>query len=128
MQKDIPLEIDWNSVLAVPGKAEETYQKPPVPNNARAIYMLGDGGKVIQYTWFAVDKLCKDQMGLEAFIETFDKVVIACQPGIHDDFKDATKLTKEGKTLKFAYKVATINVANISVEYNKLASQIEAML
>lgn len=66
---------------------------------------------------------------MEAFLETFDKVLITLQPGVHDKFgDDAVVITKEGKTLKFAFKFATINFQNARYDSGKMAKQIEALL
>lgn len=123
------MEVDWDSVFALEGKAVEYSNHPEVPNRALGVNLLGDGGKALYAVYYAIETLVKDQMGMEAFLETFDKVLLAIQPGVHADFSgDACIITKEGKTLKFAFKYATINLANIRLDYSKMAKQIEAML
>jgi len=129
VKKDIPLVVDWDSVFALTGKSCEYANKPDVPNRARGVNLLGDDGKALYNTYWAIDALVKDAMGMEAFLETFDKVLVAIQPGVHADFSgDNVLVTKDGKTLKFAFKFATINLANARFDYSKMAKMIEAML
>ena len=108
---------------------KEDTNKPEVPNRACAINLLGDDGKAINSAYWAIDALVKDSMGMEAFLETFDKVVIAIQPGVHADFSgDKAQVTKQGKTLQFAFKFATIYAGNARFDSSAMAKTIEAML
>jgi hypothetical protein len=130
LKKDIPIEIDWASLFALEGESIEYSNKPPVPNRARAVHLLGDEGKGLYYTYYSIETLCKDAMGLEAFLETFDKVTLHVLPGIKESFtKDAQPtIVKDGKTLKFSFEFATANFQNARWDYGKMAKQIEALL
>jgi hypothetical protein len=129
-KKDIPIEIDWASVFALEGESLEASNRPPVPNRARGVNLLGDEGKALYSTYYSIDTLCKDAMGLEAFTETFDKVVVTILPGVKESFtKDAQPtIVKDGKTLKFGFEFATCNFQNARWDYSKMAKQIEALL
>jgi len=100
-----------------------------VPNRARAVNLLGDDGKGMYYTYYAIEGLCKDEMGLEAFKETFDKVKVYILPGVLENYPEAQpKITKEGKTLAFGFQYATSNAANARWDYGVMAKAIEALL
>jgi len=128
-KKDIPIEILWDTVIALEGKAVEYSNKPEVPNKTLGVMLLGESGKGLYYAYYAIETLVKDAMGMEAFLETFDKVEVGIQPGVHADFSgECVTITKDGKTLRFLFKYATINLANLRADYGKMAKQIEAML
>jgi hypothetical protein len=130
VKKEIPIEINWDSLFALEGKSCEYSNKPDVPNRARAVNFLGDDGKAIYNVYYSIETLVKDQMGMEAFLETFDKVHIGILPGgmLAAFTTDPPKITKDGKTLKFEFQIAASNFQNARNDYSKMAKQIEALL
>jgi len=127
LKKNIPLEVDWDSLVKLEGSSEEYSNKPPVPNRARAVTFLEDG-RGFYNAYYAVETLVKDQLGLEAFLETFDKLHLSVAPGSTEVRSGPHSITKEGKTLKIQYKLNIGNFQNASADYSAMAKQIEALL
>jgi len=127
LKKEIPFEIDWDSVAKLEGKSEEYSERPHVPNRARGVTFLGDGYGCY-YVYYAIETLCKDDMGLEAFLETFNKVLVSLAPGSTEDRSGPHAVTKEGKTLHFVFQLNLNNIQNALADYSELAKKIEALL
>jgi hypothetical protein len=127
LKKEFPIEVDWDSVFKIEGKSHEYSNKPPVPNRARVVTFLEDG-RGFYYVYYAIETLVKDDMGMQAFLETFDKVLVAVAPGSTETRSGPHSVTKEGKTLKFTFKLNVNDLNNVSADYGELAKQIEALL
>jgi len=127
LKKDMPIDVDWDSCFKLEGKSEEYSNKPHVPNRARAVTFLEDG-RGFYNVYYAIETLVKDQLGMEAFLDTFDKVYVTVEGGSTETRSGPHTVTKDGKTLKFTYKLNLNNMHNATADYSALAKQIEALL
>jgi hypothetical protein len=129
-KKDIKLVIHWDDLIKLPGKALEAQNRPPVPINYYAIKYLTDG-RGLNGTVQSVLALCKDQMGVEAFVETFDSIHINIVGNSKENRSGPHKVTKQGKELHFTYDINFVNggsLQNAQPDSSKLAKDIEALL
>jgi hypothetical protein len=127
IKKEIPIEVDWDSVFKLEGSSQEYSNHPAVPNRARGVYFLEDG-KGFYYIYYAIETLVKDQMGMEAFLETFDKIHVSVAPGSTETRSGPHSVTKDGKTLKFQFKLNLNDLTNASADYGAMAKVIESLL
>jgi len=71
--REIPVEFDWSEALALKGTYEASSGKPE-PRSAVTCKYLNDQG------WYgivaALETVCKDDLGKEAFFDTFNQLVI----------------------------------------------------
>lgn len=127
LKKQVPIEVDWDSLAKLEGSSEEYSNKPHVPNRARAVTFLEDG-RGFYNIYYSIEKLVGDALGLEAFLETFDKVHVSVSGDSTEVRSGPHAVTKDGKTLKFQYKLNLTNLQNASADYSVMAKQIEALL
>jgi len=129
LKKDVKLVVHWDEMLKLPGKAMEYQNKPPVPVNYFSVKYLTDG-RGLNGAVQAVLTLCKDQMGLEAFNETFDSVHIHVLANSKEVRSGPHTVTKQGKELHFNFDVNfnSGSLQNGQPNSDKLAKDIEALL
>jgi len=127
LKKKFPIVVNWDSVLALAGESQEYSNYPPVPNNARGVYFLEDG-RGFYNVYYAIETLVADELGLSAFLDTFDKVEVALSSGSTDTYSGPHTITKDGKTLKINYKLNLEDLTNARADYSAMAKQIEALL
>jgi hypothetical protein len=123
--KDVPVEVAWDALRALPGKAVLYSNKPPVSVNYLAVYFLNDG-RGMYIVRDCMDSILSDDMGKEAFADAFDKVrVEVLAAPAHN-----VSVRKDGKTLVFVLKVKFDDQqnANRSYEGKAIAKQIESLL
>lgn len=119
------MEIDWESCRNCQGKSIEYSNKPPVPNNYRAANFIGE--KAVYNVYYAIETLVKDELGMDAFLDTFDKVLISV--GVSTEDRGGPHvISKDGKTLKFQFKLNFENIQNDGADYSELAKHIESLL
>jgi len=124
-KKKVPMEIDWESCFKCQGKSLEYENKPLVPNNYRAANYIDE--KACYNVYYAIETLVKDDLGMDAFLDTFDKVVISVGTSTEES-SGPHAITKDGKTLKFQFKLNFENLQNASADYSEMAKQVEALL
>jgi hypothetical protein len=127
-KKDVPIIIHYEEIEKLAGKAVEYANKPQVPVNYLGVNFLtvgrGLGGAVN-----GVLGLCKDQMGVEAFSETFESIHIHVAGGSKESRSGPHEIKKVGKELHFHYNINfDSNLANASPDSAKFAKDIEALL
>jgi len=120
-------EINWDEILATPGRSEFYSNKPPFRNSWILANELNDGGVMYQVKW-ALDVVLKDAMGKEAFAETFDGIKIRMSTGA----AHKGSVAKEGKYVVFTFVVKMADHQNASRDdsygYGVLGKAIEGML
>jgi len=71
--RELPVEFDWSEALALKGTYEASSGRPE-PRSAVTCRYLNDNG------WYgvvsALETVCKDDLGKEAFFETYNQFVI----------------------------------------------------
>jgi len=128
VKKDVKLVIHWEEIIALTGKAVEYGNKPPVPINYYAIKFFTEA-RGLNTSVNAITTLCKDQMSVEAFNETFNEVHLHVLANSKEPKSGPYKVTKNGKELHFHYDVNfNVNLQNSFPDANKLAKEIEALL
>jgi len=124
--KDVPITIDFDAIEKLEGATEWYQDKPTAPHNFLALYFLDEitSGGLYGVQW-SVDALCKDDMGKEAFRDSFDSIVVKVAGG--SGTANHT-VTKNGKAITFNFVVDFSSYWNNSTDYSALAKQIEAIL
>jgi hypothetical protein len=123
--KAVPITVDWDGIFKIEGETEWYSEKPKAPNNFLALYFLDEmsSGGFYGVQW-SVDALVKDELGKEAFKETFDSIVVHVASGA----ANSHTATKDGKVLHYNFKVDFSSFWNNSTDYSALAKQMEALL
>jgi len=71
--RELPVEFDWAEALALKGTYEASSGRP-MPRSAVTCIYMNDSG------WYgvvsALETVCKDDLGKEAFFETFNQLII----------------------------------------------------
>lgn len=127
LKKEFLMVVDWDAIEKLPGKSIDDPYKPAVPNCALAVRFLEDM-RGYYTVYYAVETLVNDDMGMSAFLDAFDKIIINVIGGSSENRSGPHNITKEGKTLKFTFKINFENVSGVSTDYSELAKQIEALL
>lgn len=129
LKKDIPITIHYDDIEKIPGKSIQYSNKPPVPNNFQALNFLGDG-KGLNLMAQSIATLCKDKMGLDAFLETFDQVHVHVETGSKEARHGPHIIKKNGcKELHFHFMLNAEHISSqASFESAKLAKELEALL
>jgi len=121
----VKFSINWDEIKALTGRSIIYSNQPPKPNNFVVQYALNDG-KLMYYVHWALDHVLKDDMGKEAFCETFDHVRVSALPAS----AHSCAISKEGKTLHFKFGIKLDDHQNCgrALDYTAMGKQIEAML
>lgn len=128
LKKDLPITIHFDEIEKIPGKSIHYSNKPPEPNNYQALNFLGEG-KGLNLMAQGIAGLCKDKMGLDAFLETFDNLHVHVETGSKESRHGPHQVKKNGKELHFHFILNGEHLSNQgSFDSGKLAKDLEALL
>ena len=128
LKKAYKIEVNWELIKAQTGEQKISGNSDAKNEPAPVVlaYLLGEGNRFTYFFKDVLSRLLKDDMGKEAFEETFDKVMVNMKVGP----KHACTLTKEGKTLNFNVDVQLDDFQNCdrALSASDFAKQLESML